>query len=106
MDYSKSLTLSEYLALPSSLEEVTSELASRLPDGFELLDLTGYGACVVAEIDGLHSVLDVVELAAVVDGGVLLQAVGDVNVAILECTVAGERVVVRREFPLETGASV
>ena len=85
---------------------VETELRAMLPAGFELLDLTNYGACVVAEIDGLHSVLDVVELAAFVNGGVLLQAVGGVNVAILECTVACERVVVRREFPLETGASV
>lgn len=85
---------------------VAIELRVLLPDGFELLVLTNYGACLVAEVDGLYSVLDVVELAAAIDGDVLLQAVGNVNAVILECTVAGERVVVRREFPFETGASV
>lgn len=103
MDYSKSLTLSEYLALPPSIEEIASELASRLPDGFELLDLTNYSACLVAEVDGLHSALDVIELAAAIGGDVLLQAVGNVDVVILECTIDGERVVIRREFPLEAG---
>ncbi|GAB3236455.1 hypothetical protein GCM10027447_34820 [Glycomyces halotolerans] len=104
MDYSKQLTLSEYLALPLSTEEVAerigAELALRLPDEITVEAVSYERGGYVADCDGIESVLDMIDIAAALGTGLTLMARGDRQFAALHCRLSGERVVIRAQFGL------
>lgn len=100
----KSLTLSEYLALPPGIEEtearIASALASRLPGGVVVVEVVERRGRFIAECDGVASVLDMIDLAAALNTGVTLTVREGRQLAVLQCRLSGEWVVICEEFDL------
>ncbi|WP_100447014.1 hypothetical protein [Glycomyces xiaoerkulensis] len=104
MDYSKSLTLSEYLAGSISAEElpgrIAAGLAVRLPDGVTVDEVwerrPGFW---MADCEGIATVLDLIDVAAALDCGVMLSAEGDRQVGVVKCWLPDGWVEIVESFP-------